>query len=107
MYMELNLNKRVSKIVGEYCEINNLDISEYLNELIERAHVSHVYGEQPSFIKPRKEQPEPILEEKKNNVDLEQELEETSTENVVEEPISNGSGIRVVEINKPKIRILK
>ena len=95
------LNKRISKPIEEYCKINNLDINEYINELIEKAHVSHVYGEQPSILKPKKEQP--VLEDKKNDVDLEQE---TPSESVVEE--STGGGIRVVEINnKPKVRILK
>ena len=103
--MDIILNKRVSKIVEEYCKINNLDINEYLNELIEKAHVSHVYGEHPSFIKPKQEKP--VLEDEKNNVDLEKEVEETPTENVVEKPVLKNGGIRVVEMDKPKIRVLK
>jgi len=98
--MEIILNKRILKSVSEYCKTNNLDINEYLNGLIEKVHVSHVYGEQPAFIKPMEEKK--VLETENNDVFLEK-----GTEKPLEYSVNEG-GIKVVEINKkPKIRTLK
>ena len=98
--MNIILNKRILKSVSEYCKTNNLDINEYLNDLIEKAHVSHVYGEQPAFIKPKEEKK--VLETENNDVFLEKGTEKPSEYSV------NEGGIKVVEINKkPKIRTLK
>jgi hypothetical protein len=108
------LNKRLSKSIEEYCSTNSLDINEYLNDLIEKAHFSFVYGEQPSIVKqpkPATEQPneeltpsrEPILETEKTNVDL----TPIPPKQPVYEPQIHTRGIQVVPMNnKPKIRRL-
>ena len=107
--MNIVIDKRIYKSVEEYCKTNDLDISEYLNELIEKAHVSHVYGELPPIAKKHKEPAvfpqNAVWENDKNDVDLEKEPEIPS-ETVVE-PTMNTGGIQVVEIiKKPKIRVL-
>ena len=102
--MEFSFNKRLLKSIEEYCATNNLDISEYLNDLIEKTHFSHVYGEQPGFIKPKQEKP--VLEPETNNVFFEKEPEMPIE--TVPEPTVNNNGIQIVEINrKQKVRTLK
>ena len=105
--MEFLLKDRLSKSVQEYCSTNNLDINDYLNDLIEKSHFSNVYGEQPSFIKPRPEQQQ-VLKTENNSVDFKKEPEISSVKSVVETPVKKNDAIQVVEITgKPKIRVLK
>jgi hypothetical protein len=99
--MDFILNKRTLKSVEEYCNINNIDVNEYLNDLFEKAHFSNVYSEQPGFIKPK-----PILEIEKKDIFLEKQPEMLSEP--VTNPTINTGEIQVVEIDrKPKVRILK
>jgi hypothetical protein len=85
-----------------------LDINEYLNELIEKAHTSNAYGEEPTFRrKPKKvKEDKPVLEIQPNNIQLEKEVVSPKEETVIR--TSSKNDIQVVEINqKPKTRVLK
>jgi len=122
--MDFILNKRLSKSIEEYCNTNSLDINEYLNNLIEKAHFSFVYGEQPSIVKQPAPVPEPLI---KTPVQIpEPPKQEPIDVPVIEQPIPipqtppmsiqnppskdtmvHTRGIQVVPIsNKPKIRRL-
>ena len=103
--MEFTIDKKILKSVVEYCKTNGLDINIYLNKLIKQAHFSHVYGEQPIIVKPKKTE-QPVIE---NTIqtDIPTEIP-TQTEALIKPlHVVGMQGIQVVPIDKkPKVRKL-
>jgi len=100
--MKFVFKKRLIKSIEEYCAANDLDVNEYINELIEKVHVSYVYGEEPAFVKPKEVTPS-VLEVPKNDVVLEKEVVPPVVEPMVEQqPFVDPSGIKVVEMGGNK-----
>lgn len=47
----MDIDKKLYNSIKEYCDLNNMDTSEYINKLLKKAFMEDKYGKVPPFIK--------------------------------------------------------
>jgi hypothetical protein len=66
--MEININNdRLVKDIRKYCELNSLNVEDYISSLLKKAFMLEKYGERPPLygVKTSKETPVEVEREKK------------------------------------------
>ena len=66
--MEINIsNDRLVKDIKKYCELNGLNVEDYISSLLKKAFMRETYGERPPLygVKTGKETPVEVEKEKK------------------------------------------
>lgn len=110
--MEITINDKLYKQIKDYCLINELDIVEYVNELLKKEFMIDKYGDKPSVSKlKKKEDPIKINKEtgeltiKDNALPIEGNYEIPQKQTIV--TITEENNEPTVQEIKPKKRKLK
>lgn len=105
----MEIDKKLHDEIKEYCKLNGLKITQFINTLLKRAFMIEKYGDSP--FQRNEYFPTPIFveeslkEEKKDDI-LTDKVEEIIPE-TVEMTENEDNGIKFVEIKKTKKRKLK
>lgn len=60
--MTIDIDKKLHNEIKEYCNLNNLKISEFVNDILKKALLNEKYGDAP-FLKKVNITPEPVVVE--------------------------------------------
>ena len=91
--MQVTIKDKLYKEIFSYCELNNLDVNEFINDLLKKNFMIEKYGEKPGIRKQQNSEPinepisEPINEPIKKDVD--KKTKEKFTKDVKEELIES------------------
>lgn len=93
MVLEIDLNERLFKNILNYCEVNNLDVNDYVASIISNGFYTDTWGDMNQMLN----KPTEVVEEKKQDIIQEKENKLSATiiekvpqdENNVSQPKTN------------------
>jgi len=101
--MTVEIKKKIEKQIQMYCNLNNLDINDYVNDLIQKLVTADIYGQVPDFVK-LTEMKQEVKEEKKSQKEVETlktELNEKNNRidelNILVEELKNKKPIEIIK----------
>jgi len=108
--MNIKIKDKIFKQIKKYCDLNKLNVNDYIESLIQKLVTADIYGEVPDFVK-LSEQKKEEKEEKKSvkeieRLNIEIDLYETTVKQLNELVDKLNQKIQELE-NKPPVEVIK